>query len=77
MTQYYRVTLESGITIDEQKPRFYSKSPELGVTVFKSLREAKRKFNEITNAEISRLQELRKVVRAFKTRNAVPVSDAE
>lgn len=68
MTTYYRVNLQDGITTETQKTGFYSGSPELNVTVFKSVRAAKRTFNDITKAEIERLHALRLKIRALKTR---------
>lgn len=68
MTIYYRVNLAEGIKPEKQKQRFYSKSPELGVTVFKSLRASKRKFNEITAAELERIKAMRQTIRAVDTR---------
>lgn len=78
MTIYYRVDLEKGISIEDREPvkkegkrnkvAYYSDSPELGETVFKSIRDAKRKFNQITKDEIKRLQALRISVRCMNTR---------
>lgn len=68
MTIYYIVDLEKGITTEEQPTGFYSDSKHLNVTVFKSLRAAKRKFNEITSAEIKRIKALRASVRCMNSR---------
>lgn len=74
MTIYYRVSLEEGIVAEEQPTGHYMKSDQLGVTVFKSLRAAKRKFDQITRDEIARLRALRHKMRPLKTREAVPVA---
>jgi len=71
MTIYYRVDIATGITTEEQKTGFYSKSPELNVSVFKGLRAAKRKFDELSKAEIARLKDMRKKFKAFKFRDNV------
>lgn len=71
MTTYYRVNLQDGIKTEEQKTGYYSGNEELGVTVFKSIRAAKRKFNAITKDEIKRLQDLRIKVRALNTREEI------
>lgn len=68
MTIYYLVNLEVGIKTEEQKQGHYSGSPELNVTVFKSLRAAKRKFDQITKDEIARLKDMRLSCRAIGTR---------
>lgn len=77
MTIYYRVNLNEGIATETQKVGHYSKSEELNKTVFKSLRAAKRKFNEITKAEVKRLHDLRITVRAMSTRTEVLTSNSE
>ncbi len=77
MTIYYRVDLQSGIQTEVQPTGHYSKSDQLNVTVFKSLRAAKRKFNEITKDEIDRIRQLRIKVRAMNTRNEVLQNEDE
>lgn len=76
MTIYYRVNLQVGIVSDKQEVGFYSKSPELGITVFKHLRAAKRKFDEISTAEVNRIKSLRKVIRAIDTREQMLEKDS-
>lgn len=71
MTIYYHVDLEKGITTEEAPTGHYSGSQDLDVTIFKSLRAAKRKFNEITKEEIKRLQDLRSKVRSMNSREEV------
>jgi len=68
MTIYYHVDLESGITPDEKPQRHYSGNEELGRTIFKGLRDAKRKFDKITLDEIARLRDMRRSIRACSTR---------
>lgn len=75
MTIYYHVDLEYGIKTEETTTGFYSGHPNLDVTIFKSLRAAKRKFNDITKAEIKRLQDLRAKVRAMNSREEVLSSE--
>lgn len=71
MTIYYRVDIHEGVTPEEQKTGFYSGSPELNTRVFKSLRAAKRKFDQISREEIDRLRKLRLKVRPMKSRGQV------
>lgn len=75
MTIYYRVNLQDGIKTEEQPTGYYSQHEDLNVTVFKSLRAAKRKFNQITKDEIKRLQELRAKVRGMNTREEMRLEE--
>lgn len=75
MTIYYRVNLQDGIKTEEQPTGYYSQHEDLNVTVFKSLRAAKRKFNEITKDEIKRLQEMRAKVRGMSTREEMRLEE--
>lgn len=68
MTIYYKVTLEDGITTEQRPIGYYSQHEDLNATIFKSLRAAKRQFNQITQDEIKRLRELRAKVRGMNTR---------
>lgn len=70
MTIYYRVDLENGITPEERPGGFYSKSPELNVTVFKALRAAKRAFLTMTSSEIDRIKALRRKFSSVVSRTA-------
>lgn len=71
MTIYYRVDLQDGVVPEEQPTGHYSQSDQLNVTVFKGLRAAKRKFDQISREEIARLRALRKRVRPMKLRKQV------
>lgn len=75
MTIYYRVNLQDGIKTEEQPTGYYSQHEDLNDTVFKSLRAAKRKFNQITKDEIKRLQEMRAKVRAMNTREEMRLEE--
>lgn len=75
MTIYYRVNLQDGIKTEEQPIGYYSQHEDLNVTVFKSLRAAKRKFNEITKDEIKRLQDMRAKVRGMSTREEMRLEE--
>lgn len=68
MTIYYRVNLQDGIKTEERPTGYYSQHEDLNVTVFKSFRAAKRKFHDITRAEIQRLQDLRAKFRGLNSR---------
>jgi hypothetical protein len=69
MTTYYRVNIERGIEIEIRPYGYYSRSEELGVTVFKKVFDAKRQFDAITRAEIERLTALRRRFKGFQTRH--------
>lgn len=68
MTVYYHVSLALGVTPEQAKIGKYSGHPEVGTSIFKSARYAKRRFNMISIAEIRRLMDLRRSIRPIHGR---------
>lgn len=68
MTIYYRVNLRDGIKPDPKPWRYYSGSPDLGKTIFKSFRAAKCEFDQITRMEMARIKQMRRKFMSIKGR---------
>lgn len=71
MVTYYRVDLETGITVEERASGLYRDDPDYGRTVFKNLRKAKAAFAEMSRAEMRRLRTLQRQVRPLANRSAL------